>query len=57
MPKTDWNAAIHGVRTPETEADETMRELLKLQAALLWIDRYEPEIVAAAETKFGFKLR
>jgi hypothetical protein len=27
-----------------------------LVEALLWIDHYEPEIVAAAETKFGFKL-
>ena len=28
----------------------------RLRAALAWIDNAEPELVAAAETKFGFKL-
>lgn len=31
-------------------------EIANLRVALLWIDTYDPEIVAAAEEKFGFKL-
>lgn len=38
-------------RIKKLEADNE-----RLRQALLWIDHYEPELVAAAETKFGVKL-
>lgn len=35
---------------------EAADEIERLRAALLWLDNHEPELVAAAEEKFGFKL-
>jgi hypothetical protein len=55
MTKTDWNRAIHGVNTPETEFEDTMRELLRLRAAINWMADYDPALVSAAKTKFGFE--
>ena len=36
--------------------DKQAAEIERLRDAMLWIDTYDPETIAAAETKFGFKV-
>ncbi len=38
------------------DTNELRAEIERLRAALLWIDRFDPETIAVAEEKFGLKL-
>jgi len=59
---SELNATVKRLVSEKQAADAKITELTdaKITAlieALLWIDNVEPELVAAAETKFGFNLR
>lgn len=61
------SASLELSKEAELEAErlrEAAAEITRLRSqleravdALLWIDTYDPETVAAAETKFGFNLK